>query len=171
MELRINGIVRESVVDGPGIRYVIFAQGCDHYCPDCHNPDTHDHFGGKKVETEKILADLKAVRLLKGVTFSGGEPFLQAKVLAFLGRKIKDVGLDLVTYTGYLFEDLLERSKQNPEYLELLQTTDLLIDGPFVLALRDLNLLYRGSTNQRIIEVPQSLKKGRAINFSGKWKA
>lgn len=155
MELRINGVVRESVVDGPGIRYVIFTQGCDHNCPGCHNPDTHDHFGGKIATTEEIFNDIKTVRLLKGVTFSGGEPFLQAKPLALLGKKLKDEGLDIITYTGYLYENLIKIAEEKQDYLELLKVTDILIDGPFILEQRDLNLLYRGSANQRIINLKQ----------------
>ncbi len=163
MELRINGVVKESVVDGPGIRYVVFAQGCQHNCPGCHNPDTHDPHGGKSVAIEKILADIKKDPLLKGVTFSGGEPFLQAKPLALLGKKLKDAGYDIITYTGYIYEDLLKKAESNPDYLELLKVTDLLIDGPFLLEQRDLSLLYKGSTNQRTIDVPSSLQNKQTI--------
>ncbi|MFA5536936.1 MAG: anaerobic ribonucleoside-triphosphate reductase activating protein [Bacillota bacterium] len=163
MELRISGVVKESVVDGPGIRYVVFTQGCPHKCPGCHNPDTHDFGGGKLVAIEKILADIKKDPLLKGVTFSGGEPFLQAKPLVFLGKMLKDLDYDIITYTGYIYEDLLNKAKEEPDYLELLKVTDVLIDGPFILEQRDLNLLYRGSANQRIIDIPRSLETGETV--------
>lgn len=155
MELRIAGVEKESVVDGEGIRYVIFTQGCPHRCPGCHNPHTHDPNGGKLVALEALLEDICRQKLIRGVTFSGGEPFLQAKALAVLGRELRQRGYDIVTYTGYLWEELLALSKSQPEILELLEVTDWLIDGPFILEQRTYNLPYRGSANQRIIDLRQ----------------
>lgn len=163
MELRIAGVEPESVVDGPGIRYVIFAQGCEHFCPGCQNPESHDQVGGKLVKMADLLAKITRGRLLQGVTFSGGEPFLQAKIFAILGQELKRKNLDIVTFTGYIFEELLEKAIEKPEYLELLKVTDWLIDGPYIASQRDLQLLYRGSANQRIIDVAQSLQYQRTV--------
>jgi anaerobic ribonucleoside-triphosphate reductase activating protein len=132
MKLRLAGLVPESVVDGPGIRFVVFAQGCPHHCPGCHNPETWDPEAGKLVEVEEILSMIAGARLLKGVTFSGGEPFLQAEALSELARGIKKLGLDLMVYTGYEYEELLELARTRPAYMELLELTDILVAGPDV---------------------------------------
>ncbi|MCI8350764.1 MAG: anaerobic ribonucleoside-triphosphate reductase activating protein [Oscillospiraceae bacterium] len=159
--LRLSGVVKESVVDGPGIRYTVFTQGCPHHCPGCHNPETHPFDGGFLCEDGKILADLGRDPLLSGVTFSGGEPFAQAANMARLGRKIKAMGLNLMCYTGYTFEQLF--ASGDAGWLALLETCDLLVDGPFLQEQRDLSLLFRGSKNQRILDVPASLATGKAI--------
>ena len=161
-ELRIAGTVNDSIVDGPGIRFTIFTQGCPHHCEGCHNPQTHDFEGGTVVCIDELLGKIKANPLLDGVTFSGGEPFCQAHVLAELGREIKQLGLNIITYTGYEFEKLYaERDKNGWE--ELLAVTDILIDGRFILAQRSLELKFRGSRNQRYIDCQASLREGRAI--------
>lgn len=161
MKMRIAGTVRESVVDGPGLRFVIFVQGCRHRCKGCHNPDTWDPSGGKEITAEDLLEQVKSLKLAKGVTFSGGEPFLQAGPLAWLGREIKKLGLDLITFTGYTWERLQELSGEDPAVRELLETSDYIVDGPFVLEQRDLELPFRGSRNQRIIDVAETLQSGR----------
>ncbi len=162
MKLRIAGTVNDSIVDGPGIRFTIFTQGCPHNCPGCHNPQTHDLNGGDLVDTAELLEKIKKNPLLDGVTFSGGEPFCQAEALAELGRSIKALGLDIVTYTGYLFEELYERRQENA-WNDLLSVTDILIDGPFIQEQRDWEIKFRGSRNQRYIDCQESLKYGRAI--------
>jgi len=150
-EVRIAGIEPESVVDGEGIRYVVFVQGCPHRCPGCHNPETHPFDGGREADIEELFAEIRENPLLKGVTFSGGEPFCQPKPLAQLARMVHGIGLDVTTYTGYLYEDLL--NMPDPDVAELLAQTDTLIDGPFILAEKDLTLAFRGSRNQRIIKL------------------
>ena len=160
--LRLAGVVRESIVDGPGIRMTVFGQGCPHRCKGCHNPETHDPEGGYISHPENILKAIDQNPLLQGVTFSGGEPFLQAEAFAELGAEIKKRGLHLVTYTGYTFEQLLA-GMENPGWRELLAVTDMLVDGRFVLEERSLNLLFRGSKNQRLIDVPKSLEKGEVV--------
>lgn len=162
MELRIAGTVNDSIVDGPGIRFTVFTQGCPHHCEGCHNPQTHDFSGGTVIDTDEILEKIKANPLLDGVTFSGGEPFCQAQALAYLGRQIKALGLDVVTYTGYTFEKLLSERDKN-HWGELLETTDFLIDGQFILAQKDWNIRFRGSSNQRYIDCQASLEAGNAI--------
>jgi anaerobic ribonucleoside-triphosphate reductase activating protein len=150
-EVRIAGIEPESVVDGEGIRYVVFVQGCPHRCPGCHNPETHPFDGGRVADIEDLFAEICENPLLKGVTFSGGEPFCQPKPLAELARRVHGIGLDVTTYTGYLYEDLL--NMQDPDVADLLAQTDTLIDGPFIPEERDLTLSFRGSRNQRIIKL------------------
>jgi len=166
MELRVAGTVRESVVDGPGLRFVIFAQGCEHGCPGCHNPDTWDLSGGTLIETKELLEQIKATKLIKGVTFSGGEPFLQALPLAWLGREVKMLGLDVITFTGYTWERLLELAKVDRAVEELLLVSDYIVDGPFIIGERDLDLPFRGSRNQRIIDVKGSLKQKKVIELT-----
>lgn len=162
MELRIAGTANDSIVDGTGIRFTIFTQGCPHHCEGCHNPKTHDFSGGEVVDTADLLAKIKANPLLDGVTFSGGEPFCQAKALADLGREIKSLGLNIVTYTGYTFEKLYADRHENG-WGELLAVTDHLVDGPFILAQKDWEIKFRGSSNQRYIDCQASLAEGRAI--------
>lgn len=163
MELRIAGTVRESVVDGPGLRFVIFAQGCRHGCKGCHNPDTWDPSGGTVVTVEDLFKQIQGTRLIKGVTFSGGEPFLQAAPLAWLGREVKELGLDVITFTGYTWERLLALSEKDRAVNELLLASDYIVDGPFILEERDLGLPFRGSRNQRIIDVARSMETRKPI--------
>ena len=162
MELRIAGTVNDSIVDGPGIRFTIFTQGCPHNCEGCHNPQTHDFSGGTIVDTDELLEKIKGNPLLDGVTFSGGEPFCQAHVLAELGKEIRAMGMNIITYTGYTFEQLYEKRDQNG-WDELLAVTDYLIDGPFILAQKDWEIKFRGSSNQRYIDCQESLVKGIAV--------
>lgn len=156
--LRIAGIVRESIVDGPGIRFVVFGQGCPHGCEGCHNPESHDFKGGYDCNIDKIIEEIDKNPLLKGITFSGGEPFCQAGAFAALGEKIKKRGLSVVTFTGYTYEEL--RTKNDNETDELLTVTDLLVDGRFILSQRDLTLRFRGSKNQRIIDMNKTRETG-----------
>lgn len=150
-ELRICGIEPESIVDGKGIRFVLFVQGCPHHCPGCHNPQSHPFEGGTVMNTGELFRKICENPLLKGVTFSGGEPFCQPEPLAELGRMVHARGLDVTTYTGYVYEDLL--AMHNPGALELLDQTDVLVDGPFLLEQKDLTLRFRGSRNQRVIDL------------------
>lgn len=158
--LRIAGTVNDSIVDGEGIRFTIFTQGCPHNCKGCHNPQTHDFNGGEFVEIGVLLDKIKANPLLDGVTFSGGEPFCQAEILAKLGADIKSLGLDIITYTGYTFEELYN---SRDDWRKLLEVTDILIDGKFVLELKDWQTKFRGSSNQRYLDCKKSLEQGRAV--------
>ncbi len=160
MRIRLAGIVKESVVDGPGIRMVIFVQGCPHGCIGCHNPGSHDPAGGYESTTEELIAALPDGKLVSGLTLSGGEPFLQAEALAEIAAAAKIKGLSVMTYTGYRFELLLEIGENKPAVLALLQQTDILVDGPYEQEKRDLGLPFRGSANQRLIDVPASLSSG-----------
>lgn len=162
MELRIAGTVNDSIVDGPGIRFTIFTQGCPHHCEGCHNPQTHDFSGGSIVNTDELFSKIKGNPLLDGVTFSGGEPFCQAEALADLGQRVKTFGLNIVTYTGYTFEKLYAE-RENNGWEKLLAITDYLIDGPFIQNQRDWNARFRGSSNQRYIDCQKSLLCGCAV--------
>jgi anaerobic ribonucleoside-triphosphate reductase activating protein len=160
MKLKVAGIVPESIVDGPGIRLVLFVQGCSHRCPGCHNPETHDPAGGTLWSAADLLRRIKAARGIDGVTFSGGEPFEQPRPLAYLAEKVKGLGLNLVLYSGYTFEQLLAMGDREPAVSRLLEAGDLLVDGPYVAGERDLSLPYRGSKNQRLLDLPASLRLG-----------
>ena len=160
MQIQLAGIVNESVVDGPGIRMVVFVQGCPHHCNGCHNSDTHDPAGGYASTTEEIIAALPDGKLVGGLTLSGGEPLCQPEAMAMIATAAKNRGLSVVTYTGYRFETLLEWAKENPAVLTLLQCTDIMVDGPYQQEKRDLTLAFRGSANQRLIDVPASLRDG-----------
>lgn len=162
--LRIAGTVNDSIVDGEGIRFTVFTQGCPHNCKGCHNPQTHDFSGGELVEISALLEKIRENPLLDGVTFSGGEPFCQAETLALLGRGIKSLGLNIVTYTGYTFEELYQNYSKNG-WGKLLEVTDFLIDGRFVLELKNWQTKFRGSSNQRYLDCQESLKQGRAVDF------
>ncbi|MCK8827909.1 anaerobic ribonucleoside-triphosphate reductase activating protein [Natroniella acetigena] len=161
MQLRLAGITPESVVDGPGVRFTIFAQGCKHQCSGCHNPATHSFKAGKMFEIEEIIEQIKEKALITGVTFSGGDPFFQAAEFAQLGQQIKELDqkLDIITYTGFLYEELI----QDQEKLSLVKVTDVLIDGLFEEAKQDLSLNYRGSSNQRVIDVKKSLRTDKIV--------
>lgn len=162
-KLRLAGVIKESIVDGPGIRFTVFVQGCPHKCRGCHNPQTHDYAGGYDSSVERIIEEIKKNPILQGVTLSGGEPFEQAEALAELAKQAHGMGLNIVTYTGYTFERLVEGFNDNPGWKSLLEETDYLIDGPFILEQKSLMLHFRGSKNQRILNVKESLKENRAI--------
>ena len=161
--LRLAGIIRESVVDGPGIRFVVFAQGCPHHCQGCHNPQTWPFKGGFEASPEQIAAELRKNPLLKGITLSGGEPFCQPAGMAELAAEAHRLGLDVFTYTGFSYEELTGKSAGEPDIRALLQQTDLLIDGPFMEDLKSYDLTFRGSSNQRIIDVKATLLKGAVV--------
>ena len=175
MNLRLAGYKTDSIVDGPGIRLAIFVQGCSHHCPGCHNPETHDPSGGYDVSVSRLVELIgHSSSGIDGVTISGGEPFEQAAPVAALAAEIVKCGLDLVVYSGYTFEELLVKSIDDQDITLLLEAGRLLVDGPFILQEQDLTLPYRGSHNQRLIDLPGSLKAGKAIeqaHFSGKQSA
>lgn len=161
--IRIAGIVRESIVDGPGLRFVVFAQGCPHRCKGCHNQNTHDFNGGYDCSISTIMDEISKNPLLSGVTFSGGEPFCQAKEFYELGVEIKARNLNLIAFSGYTIDQLQTMSKENDYIERLLNIIDYLIDGPFILEKKDLTLHFRGSSNQRFIDMSQFRKQGFKI--------
>ncbi len=170
MPIRLYGIVRESIVDGPGLRFVVFVQGCYHHCPGCHNPESHDPAGGFMTTTERIWENLIRNPSLRGVTFSGGEPFLWAKELAEVGRCAKARGLDVMTYSGYTWEQLQEKAETDAGTRDLLAVTRYLVDGRFEQDKRDLTLRYRGSANQHIRDIDAWPEKKETILLDDVWK-
>jgi anaerobic ribonucleoside-triphosphate reductase activating protein len=158
-------MVQDSIVDGPGIRFTLFAQGCPRRCEGCHNPETLDPAGGDERSVDEIVAEISRNPLTDGLTLSGGEPFLQARELAEVARAARAGGLDVWTYTGYTFEALLEISRGDASVAALLAATDVLVDGEFILAEKSFSVKWRGSRNQRLIDAPESLKTGSAVIF------
>lgn len=148
--LRIAGIVPESITDGPGFRYAIFTQGCPHACPGCHNPETWPMEGGDLLSIQEIFSDYLSRPHLRGLTLSGGEPFEQAAAGAEIAKLVHEAGGDVLIYTGYLLETLQSKARTDSSIAALLDAADYLIDGPFVLAERDLSLAFRGSRNQKL---------------------
>lgn len=165
----ISGFAPNSITDGPGLRFAVFCQGCIHNCPGCHNPETHPFGIGEKYRVEDIYKMIKKDPLVKGVTFSGGEPFCQREAFCRLAQLLKADGYEIAAYTGFLFEDLI-KDKTDAKY-KLLEYLDILIDGPFILAQRSLDAGFKGSLNQRVINVPASLKKGEVVpEKSARWR-
>jgi len=154
--MRLSGITNESIVDGPGIRIVVFVQGCNFACPHCHNPESWDLNGGQEFSVPQVMRLIKKgssrkKSTIQGITFSGGEPFLQAYELSQIAEQVKGFGWDVVTYTGYVYGDLLNNQDEGVQ--ALLSLTDYLIDGLYIHELRDLNLKFRGSSNQRFLKL------------------
>ena len=179
--LRLSGFSQESFVDGPGIRVVLFVQGCDNACEHCHNPESWDVNGGEEYTIREVIKMVKdaagaakkrnlhklagaAQKEVQGVTFSGGEPFMQAGALVMVARAVRRIGLDLTVYTGYLYEELCERPDKDIQ--ALLALADYLIDGPYIHKQRDIGLKFRGSSNQRVIDMNETRKLGRVVQFS-----
>ena len=161
-KLRIAGTVNDSITDGPGLRYTVFVQGCPHNCKGCHNPQTHDFAGGKEVYIKQLLDEGLQNPLLCGVTFSGGEPMCQARALAELARLFRENGVDdIACYTGYLVEDLLAGKVDGAD--ELMKELDVLVDGPFVQAQSNSDANFKGSSNQRVIDVQATLRAGKPV--------
>lgn len=153
MKIRVADIVDESIVDGPGIRMTIFMQGCPHHCAGCHNPSTHDPNGGREIDVAEVIEQMRNNPLLDGITFSGGEPFEQKEAVYQIAKEAQELGLNVWCYTGYTWEDLVRFSWN----CRVLAYIDVLVDGRFELEQRTLNLPWRGSANQRVIDATESL--------------
>lgn len=145
--LRVIDIIDGTSVDGPGLRTSIYFAGCDHRCPGCHNPSTWDFNAGHDMTVDQLID--RIIDNDFNVTFSGGDPLYQHEALTELAHRIKSVGKTIWCYTGFIYEDLLADEK----YTELLSLIDVLVDGPYIQALRDPDLPFRGSSNQRLIEL------------------
>ena len=158
MEIRLAGLEPESIVDGPGYRFTVFVQGCPHNCPGCHNPQTHDFSGGHLADTDDVIAHFGENPLGRGLTLSGGEPMMQPEPLYLIAKAAKEKGMNVWCYTGFTLEELLRENCA--DRMRLLSAVDVLVDGPFRSHERSLDLLYRGSKNQRLIDMPATLKGG-----------
>lgn len=162
--IRVCGIEPESIVDGPGFRYVLFVQGCPHHCHGCHNPESWAFDAGYDMTVNEVFEDICGRPWLRGVTFSGGEPFEQVPVLLDLAKNIKGAGLTLMSYSGYTLEELEARHDKATD--ELLGLLDMLVDGRYDEKLRNLTLIYCGSENQRVIDMNKT-RKARADGDDG----
>ncbi len=168
-EIRLaSDLQSDSIVDGPGLRTVIWTQGCGHKCPGCQNPQTWDFEGGGLVPLDMVKEAIDELECQTGITFSGGDPMFQPYPCTELARYCKDKGYNIWVYTGFTYEKILEMAKKDKIYLEFLKYIDVLVDGPFILKERNLNLLFRGSSNQRLIDVPKSLKAKKVVLFNEK---
>ncbi|MDR2739485.1 MAG: anaerobic ribonucleoside-triphosphate reductase activating protein [Treponema sp.] len=159
--LTIGGIEPESIVDGPGFRYTVFVQGCNFRCPGCHNSHLQTFDGGRTITVDETLDAIRDNPLLDGLTLSGGDPFTQAASCAVLAEEVRALGLSVFTYTGYTFEALW--LAEHPVWRRLIMATDVLVDGPFVRELRNIDLRFRGSSNQRLIDVRRTFAAGKII--------
>lgn len=163
--IRLSGIIYESLVNGPGLRRVLFSQGCNHNCKGCFNPSTHCYGGGELKDMDELLEDIRKNPMLKGITFSGGDPFEQASKFAYMAEKIKEINLNIWCYTGYTFEYILEHKNEREGWEQLLNNIDVLVDGKFEEHKKSNNLKYRGSSNQRIIDVKKTLNMKEIITL------
>ncbi|MGN0942017.1 MAG: anaerobic ribonucleoside-triphosphate reductase activating protein [Selenomonadaceae bacterium] len=163
MKIRVAGVVDDSVVDGEGYRFTIFTQGCPHHCHNCQNPETWGYDGGRDDDTDSILGEILANPLLSGVTFSGGEPFAQPKPLAELAKKIHAHHLNVWSYSGYTLDELMKMAKQDADVRALLDNIDVLVDGEYHDDERDLTLRFRGSRNQRVIDMNETRKQNQIV--------
>jgi len=148
--MKVLNIIHDSVVDGEGLRTVVFFAGCPHQCLGCHNPDSWFRSNGTNMTLEEVLAEIKS-NPMNDVTFSGGEPFIQAKQIVPLAKEVKKLGKNIWIYSGYTYEEI--KNARDPYKPELLEICDVLVDGRFVLEERDLSLTFKGSRNQRIIQL------------------
>ena len=162
-KIRLSGIAYESLVNGPGIRRVFFSQGCNHNCKGCFNPDTHDFSGGEERDMDELIEDVIDYPIIKGVTFSGGDPLEQAEEFAYMAKKLKENWLNIWSFTGYTFEYILEHLDDRAGWRDLINNIDVLVDGRFDEARMEDGLRFRGSSNQRIIDVKESLKKNTIV--------
>ncbi len=161
--ISLFGTVPDSIVDGPGLRYAVFVQGCSHGCPGCHNPESQPACGGTETRVADVLADIEANGLVHDVTLSGGEPFEQPAACAALAAELKARDYGIWCYTGYLYEDLARRNDEAIKHL--LENIDVLVDGPFVEARKSLELKWCGSSNQRLIDVPATRRAGHVVEW------
>ena len=166
-QVRLSGIAYESLVNGPGIRRVFFSQGCKHNCEGCFNPDTHDFNGGEDRDMDELIEEVEDNPMLKGITFSGGDPFERAEEFAYMARCFKAQGLNIWSYTGYTYEFIMNSLDSRPEWGEFLKYIDILVDGRFEEDKKDETIRFRGSNNQRIIDVQESMNTGVVVVLHG----
>ena len=163
MKVRLaSNLQSDSIVDGDGIRTVIWFQGCKHHCKECQNRETWNFDGGMEVDIEDIKEQLKKLKYQTGITLSGGDPFFQASAAAEIAKFAHSIGLNVWTYTGFTYDEIINA---NDEKMELLKNTDVLVDGRFEIDKKSLACKFRGSTNQRVIDVKKSLEEGGVVTI------
>ena len=153
----------DSIVDGPGLRAVLWTQGCAHHCKGCQNPQTWDFNGGGLIPLEVVYEAIDELECQTGLTFSGGDPMFQPEACNKIAEYARKKGLNIWCYTGFTFEEIMKMSEEKPIYREFLDKIDVLVDGRFKIEERDLNLLFRGSRNQRLIDVKKSLEANKVV--------
>lgn len=153
----------DSIVDGVGLRTVIWTQGCKHNCEGCHNPQTHSFSDGYETTSEHIIEVLSTLKLQRGITFSGGDPFEQAEVCSLIAKAAHSFNLDVWAYTGYIFEDIM--NSNNNDWKHFLNEIDVLVDGPFIMSKKNLLIKFRGSENQRLIDIKQSICDNKTVLY------
>lgn len=164
--IRLYGLVADSIVDGIGYRTAIFTQGCTHHCAGCHNPESHDPSAGTEWTLDEVEKKFSGNALLDGITLSGGEPFMQPEACAQLARRAHQKGLTVWTFSGYTYDELLQQADEDEAVRQLLNETDVLVDGRFELGNRSLDLLYCGSRNQRVIDLSKTRESGKLTLFA-----
>lgn len=164
-ELNVFGLVPDSIVDGPHLRYSVFVQGCPHACKGCHNPESHEFGIGETYSVDEIFEDIRSNKLVHDVTFSGGEPFAQPKACAALARKLKDEGYGIWAFSGYTYEQLLDKAEADDDIALFLEALDVLVDGPFIEAQKSIELDWKGSKNQRVIDLAATRRAGRIVEW------
>ncbi|MDR5588092.1 anaerobic ribonucleoside-triphosphate reductase activating protein [Clostridium aquiflavi] len=164
-KIRLSGIAYESLVNGPGIRRVFFSQGCNHNCRGCFNPDTHDFNGGEEKDIDELIEDVLCNPMIKGITFSGGDPFERADQFSYMAKIFKENNKNIWCYTGYTFEYINDNLESNKGWKDLINNIDVLVDGKFEENKKEDGLRFRGSSNQRIIDVKESLKSNKVVIF------
>ena len=157
-----SNLQSDSIVDGDGIRTVIWFQGCGHHCRECQNPETWSFAGGIEFDVEDIKEQMKNLKYQTGITLSGGDPFFQASAAAEIAKFAHSIGLNVWCYTGFTYDEIIDA---NDEKMELLKNTDVLVDGRFEIENKSLACKFRGSTNQRVIDVKKSLEKGEVVKI------
>lgn len=163
--VRIAGSKKHSSVNGPGVRYVLFMQGCTHKCPECQNPETHDLQGGMECDLQAVIDDILSTRYLDGLTLSGGDPLMQPEATKEIARQAKDAGMNIWLYTGYTWKQVVE-GKAGEAAKEVLPYIDVVVDGPFVESLKSEDTIWRGSSNQHLVDVKRSLETGCEVEYS-----
>lgn len=165
-KIRIFGVANDSIVDGPGLRYSVYTQGCSHHCPGCHNEGSWEFDGGTETTVGALIADIEHNKLIRDVTLSGGDPFDQPEPVAILAQELKSKGYGLWAYSGYSLEELTERAKNDNSVKAILDTIDVLVDGRFERDKRSLSLQWKGSSNQRVIDMAKTRKEGVVCLYS-----
>ncbi len=161
IRLAVTDLQSDSIVDGKGIRTVIWTQGCKHHCKGCHNPTTHSFSGGYLVDVEQVKEQIMLLRGQDGITLSGGDPFEQTEACLEIAKFCQEKGLNVWCYTGYTYEDLIKKSKEDKNIIPLLENIDVLVDGPFILQQKSYDVKFRGSKNQRLIAAKKSIKENK----------
>lgn len=167
MKIRLAGdLTFDSIVDGEGIRTVIWTQGCIHNCPGCHNPGTHSFTEGIYRDVENVCQEIISNEFQDGITLSGGDPLAQIDACLEIAKFCQEHDLNVWCYTGYVMEDLLVRAQKEPKLKELLENINVLVDGPFIIEKLSFNAPFRGSSNQRLIDAKNSILNNQVIEIN-----